>query len=53
VNPVIALSLGAVVLHEKITPVSLLCAVLVIVGVTLVLWRGNAPSPRLVLSTSE
>jgi drug/metabolite transporter (DMT)-like permease len=45
VNPVIALALGALVLHEKVTPVSLLCAVLVLLGVALVLWRGRAPAP--------
>lgn len=45
VNPVIALALGALVLHEKVTPVSLLCALMVLVGVALVLWRGRAPSP--------
>ena len=33
-----------IVLHEKITPVAILCAVLVIVGVALVLWRGRAPA---------
>jgi drug/metabolite transporter (DMT)-like permease len=49
VNPVIALALGAVVLHEKITPVAILCAVLVLLGVALVLWRGRAkaaPVPK-------
>jgi drug/metabolite transporter (DMT)-like permease len=45
VNPVIALALGALVLHEKVTPVSLLCALLVLLGVALVLWRGRAPAP--------
>jgi drug/metabolite transporter (DMT)-like permease len=45
VNPVIALALGALVLHEKVTPVALLCALLVILGVSLVLWRGRAPAP--------
>jgi drug/metabolite transporter (DMT)-like permease len=44
VNPVIALALGAVVLNEKITPVAILCTVLVIAGVTLVLWRGRTPA---------
>jgi drug/metabolite transporter (DMT)-like permease len=46
VNPVIALALGALVLHEKITPVALLCALLVLLGVALVLWRGRAPAPQ-------
>jgi drug/metabolite transporter (DMT)-like permease len=47
VNPVIALALGALVLHEKITPVALLCALLVLLGVALVLWpaRPRAPAP--------
>jgi drug/metabolite transporter (DMT)-like permease len=45
VNPVIALALGALVLHEKVTPVSLLCALLVLLGVALVVWRGRAPAP--------
>jgi drug/metabolite transporter (DMT)-like permease len=45
VNPVIALALGALVLHEKVTPVALLCALMVLVGVALVLWRGRAPAP--------
>jgi drug/metabolite transporter (DMT)-like permease len=52
VNPIIALGLGAVVLHERITPLSALCATLVIVGVALVLWRGRPVAcrnpPRLV-----
>jgi drug/metabolite transporter (DMT)-like permease len=48
VNPVIALILGAVVLNEKITPVAVLCAVLVILGVALVLWRGREPKPAAV-----
>jgi len=52
VNPVIALALGAIVLHEKVTPVAILCAALVLVGVALVLWRGNAPAARLVLRPS-
>ena len=46
VNPVIALALGTIVLNEKITPVAILCTVLVIVGVALVLWRGRAPAVR-------
>jgi len=44
VNPVIALALGAIVLHEKITPAAILCAALVLLGVALVLWRGRAPA---------
>jgi len=33
------------VLHEKITPVALLCALLVLLGVALVLWPGRARAP--------
>ena len=40
-----ALALGALVLHEKITPVALLCALLVLLGVALVLWPGRARAP--------
>lgn len=46
VNPVIALALGALVLNEKITPTAILSAVLVILGVALVLWRGREPSAQ-------
>jgi drug/metabolite transporter (DMT)-like permease len=46
VNPVIALALGALVLHEKITPTAILCTVLVIAGVALVLWRGRPATTR-------
>jgi drug/metabolite transporter (DMT)-like permease len=53
VNPIIALILGAVVLHEKITPVAILCAVLVICGVSLVLWPGRPRVAGLVLRRSE
>jgi drug/metabolite transporter (DMT)-like permease len=48
VNPVIALALGALVLNEKITPTAILSAVLVILGVALVLWRGREPSAQAV-----
>jgi drug/metabolite transporter (DMT)-like permease len=44
VNPVIALALGALVLHERLTPTALLCALMVVVGVALVLWRGRPPA---------
>ncbi len=47
VNPVIALALGALVLHERITPLEILCTVLVIAGVALVLWRGRSVVARL------
>jgi drug/metabolite transporter (DMT)-like permease len=45
VNPVIALTLGAVVLGERITPLAVLSALLVLLGVGLVLFRrpGRAP----------
>jgi len=42
-----ALALGALVLQEKITPVAILCAVLVILGVSLVLWPGRPRAMRL------
>ena len=41
VNPLIALTLGALVLGEKITPPTLLAAALVLAGVSLVLWPGR------------
>ena len=41
VNPVIALALGAIVLRERVTPLSLFCATMVLLGVALVLWRGR------------
>jgi drug/metabolite transporter (DMT)-like permease len=40
VNPVIALALGALVLGERITPAALVAAVLVLLGVSLVLFPG-------------
>jgi drug/metabolite transporter (DMT)-like permease len=46
VNPVIALALGAIVLHERLTPTAILCAVLVVAGVALVLWRGQGAAAR-------
>lgn len=48
VNPVIALALGALVLHEKTTPAAMLAAVLVLLGVALVLFPGllGRPGPR-------
>ena len=42
VNPIIALALGALVLHEKITPAAVLAAVLVLLGVAMVLFPGVA-----------
>jgi drug/metabolite transporter (DMT)-like permease len=43
VNPVIALALGAIVLHEHITPSAIVSTVLVLVGVALVLFQRSAP----------
>lgn len=43
VNPVVALALGALVLDEKLTPVSLAAAVLVLIGVALVLFQDFSP----------
>jgi drug/metabolite transporter (DMT)-like permease len=45
VNPLIALTLGALVLGEKITPPTLLAAGLVLLGVALVLWQGRRRAP--------
>ncbi|HEX2791911.1 MAG TPA: EamA family transporter [Steroidobacteraceae bacterium] len=45
VNPVIALGLGAVVLHEKIGPMAILSAILVLVGVALILFQRRAVGP--------
>lgn len=39
VNPVVALILGALVLHERITPLAMIAALLVLLGVTLVLFQ--------------
>jgi drug/metabolite transporter (DMT)-like permease len=41
VNPVIALALGALVLHERITPAAVVAAVLVLAGVGIVLFQGG------------
>ena len=45
VNPVIALALGAIVLHEKITPSAILSTVLVLLGVALVLFQRRPAQP--------
>jgi len=50
VNPVIALALGAIVLHERITPIAVMCAAMVLAGVALVLWPGRRPVPAAVAS---
>lgn len=46
VNPVIALGLGALVLHERVSPVAILSAVLVLVGVALVLFQRRPMAQR-------
>jgi drug/metabolite transporter (DMT)-like permease len=46
VSPVIALALGAMVLHEKITPVAILSAILVLAGVALILFQRRVALPR-------
>ncbi len=43
VNPVVALMLGAVVLQEQITTLTIFAAVLVLAGVALVLFQGMSP----------
>lgn len=57
VNPVIALALGAIVLHEKISPAAILSAILVLVGVALVLFQRRAveqrPPPAALAATTE
>jgi drug/metabolite transporter (DMT)-like permease len=60
VNPVIALALGALILHEKISPAAILSGMLVLVGVALVLFQRRrlaqrpadpaSPASRLALS---
>jgi drug/metabolite transporter (DMT)-like permease len=51
VNPVIALTLGALLLGERIGPTTLLAALLVLVGVALVLWSRRRPeTPALAVS---
>lgn len=45
VNPVIALLLGALVLHEPVGRAALLAACLVLAGVALVLYQGGRPAP--------
>jgi drug/metabolite transporter (DMT)-like permease len=44
VNPVVALILGAVVLNERVTPLAITAAVLVLGGVALVLFQDWRPS---------
>jgi drug/metabolite transporter (DMT)-like permease len=57
VNPVIALTLGALVLNEKIPPVAILSAILVLVGVALVLFQrppaGQRSAPARLRAAAE
>ena len=56
VNPVIALLLGALVLHEKVTPVAIVSAILVLVGVALVLFQGRQvaqPAPPAAMAAAS
>jgi drug/metabolite transporter (DMT)-like permease len=46
VNPVVALILGAIVLDERITPLAITAAVLVLTGVALVLFQDWRPAWR-------
>jgi drug/metabolite transporter (DMT)-like permease len=46
VNPVIALALGALVLHERVTPAAVISMVLVLLGVTLVLAQREPAAPQ-------
>jgi drug/metabolite transporter (DMT)-like permease len=55
VNPVIALLLGALLLHEKITPVAIVSAILVLVGVALVLFQRRQvaqPAPAAAMAAA-
>ena len=45
VNPLIALALGALVLHERITPAAIVSTVLVLAGVALVLFQRHPAQP--------
>jgi len=57
VNPVIALALGALVLHERVSPVAILSAILVLVGVALVLFQRRPleqrPPPAALAAATE
>ncbi|HEY5808161.1 MAG TPA: EamA family transporter [Povalibacter sp.] len=44
VNPVVALILGALILHEEITALTIVATLLVLLGVALVLFQGWNPS---------
>lgn len=51
VNPVIALGLGALVLHEKVGPAALLSAILVLAGVALILFQRRPVAAQAVPAT--
>lgn len=51
VNPVIALGLGALVLHEKVGPAAVLSAILVLAGVALILFQRRGVSAQPVAAT--
>ncbi|MEW6667289.1 MAG: DMT family transporter [Thermodesulfobacteriota bacterium] len=44
-NPMVATTLGAAVLAEKLTPVFIVCFVAVLIGVLLVNWPAKPPVP--------
>jgi len=46
VNPVIALTLGVLVLHERVSPAAILSAIMVLVGVALVLFQRRPVEQR-------
>jgi drug/metabolite transporter (DMT)-like permease len=52
VNPVIALALGAMVLHEKISPMAILSAILVLAGVALILFQRRPVAAHAVPASS-
>lgn len=53
VNPVVALVLGALILHEEITSLTIVATVLVLVGVALVLFQGSNVSAMWRVLTSR
>jgi drug/metabolite transporter (DMT)-like permease len=53
VNPVMAMALGAVVLHEKISPIAILSAILVLAGVALILFQRRPIAAQAVPAVLE
>jgi drug/metabolite transporter (DMT)-like permease len=53
INPVIAVALGVVLLHESFDSRTAVAAGLVFGGVAVVRWSGRAPSPRRTLEPRE